>query len=296
MIAVGIDIGGTSIKGAMVRGDELRPVWTGRSGMYARPGIEQLTGELRVLLAGAAEVARGERALIGLCAPGLFDAVTQKITRAVNMPALVGLELDAFVESCARESSLAISILLTVCSDAVAAATDYAVSHPAPGRLLGLSLGTGVGAAVLDDGVPLCISGQSPGHIGQLDVAIDDAEFDVPIGPDGGRGGLEGYIGLPALRARHPDLAAWFVSLKGDEPELRALAHAIRICHAIYRPQRVVLIGGVGIGLREVAPAIKRLVDNQLTSIAREGWTLGCGDHDHHAAAGAARLAFASKA
>ncbi|MBV9490447.1 MAG: MFS transporter, partial [Verrucomicrobia bacterium] len=60
-----------------------------------------------------------------------------------------------------------------------------------------LALGTGVGAAVLDDGVPLRVDGDSPGHLGQIDVSLDDR---APIGPDGGAGSLEGYLGVPAIR------------------------------------------------------------------------------------------------
>jgi hypothetical protein len=57
-----------------------------------------------------------------------------------------------------------------------------------------------VGASVLDEGGKfLHVSGESPGHFGQLDVSL---ETDPPIGPDGGAGSLEAYIGTAALIAR----------------------------------------------------------------------------------------------
>ncbi len=57
-----------------------------------------------------------------------------------------------------------------------------------------ISLGSGVGMSVLDDGVPLAVDENSPGHLGQINVSLDS---NPPIGPDGGAGGLEAYIGAP---------------------------------------------------------------------------------------------------
>jgi hypothetical protein len=146
-----------------------------------------------------------------------------------------------------------------------------------------------VGAAVLDDGVPLMVEGASPGHIGQVDVSL---EGEPVIGPDGGAGSLEGYIGTHALRQKYgPDMAATLANLKPSDPPVRALVRAIRICHAMYRPHHVALTGGIGIRLRRLLPEIRNLIDTHLTSVAREGWTLTTGEHDFHSATGAARLA-----
>jgi predicted NBD/HSP70 family sugar kinase len=157
------------------------------------------------------------------------------------------------------------------------------------GRLLVLTIGTGVGAAVLDDGQLLRVEGDSPGHIGQIDVSIPGADV---IGPDGGAGGLEGYAGVPALkRDLGPDLSIVLPRLTGDEPAILALIRTIRICHAIYRSHHVRLCGGVGTRLKHLLPVIRAKVETNLTSVARDGWTLACGDDDFHAARGAARLA-----
>ena len=66
---------------------------------------------------------------------------------------------------------------------------------------------------VLDDGVPLFIEGASPGHLGQVDCSI---EGDFVIGPDGGSGSLEGYIGVPALIKRYGSTEA-FLKLRQRE-------------------------------------------------------------------------------
>ena len=52
--------------------------------------------------------------------------------------------------------------------------------------------GTGVGASVVDgNGQFLHVSGETPGHFGQLDVSL---ETNAPIGPDGGKGSLEALV------------------------------------------------------------------------------------------------------
>ncbi len=76
-----------------------------------------------------------------------------------------------------------------------------------------------------------------------------------------------------------------------DDPPIRALVRAIRIIHAIYRPRHIVLAGGIGMGLRRLAPEIQSSAAARLTSIAREGWALTTADHEFHAACGAAALA-----
>ncbi|MFN7019925.1 MAG: ROK family protein [Phycisphaerales bacterium] len=298
MLVLGIDIGGSSIKAALLRSDappHHRPVWTATSERYAAPDLDALRAALTDLLIAVSTIAKDVPVRAGLCAPGLFDPATRTITRAVNMPSLVGVNLDALLAA-ALPSGVEIHGEPLICTDALAAATDFYLYHPPaqgadPDRLLAISLGTGVGAAVLDDGVPLIVSGNSPGHFGQLDVSVLDPHIPVPIGPDGGKGGLEAYIGLPALAARRGDVKRWLAGLTGDEVELRALARAVRIGHAIYRPTRVALLGGLGLALRPALDTLRGLVDHHLTSVARPDWELLCADHPYHAAAGAARLA-----
>lgn len=294
MIGLGIDIGGTSVKAALMRQGDGQPLWQETSRRYARPGIEEVAGVLKDALASVPRAEGSEAWVIGLCAPGLYDAASHRITRSANMPGLVGIDLHELVLG-ALPAGLSIRGCATVCSDALAAAVDFETRSPGAGRLLAISLGTGVGAAVLDEGIPLRISGDSPGHFGQLDVSVVDGDFPVPLGPDGGRGGLEGYIGLPALIARYgADVERWVSNTCGDETEIRALARALRIGHAIYRPSRIALLGGIGRRLERIREPIMRLVNHELTSVARSGWTLEFGVSDHHAAAGAARIAINS--
>ena len=96
---------------------------------------------------------------------------------------------------------------------------------------------------------------------------------------------------MPALRQQYgPDFASVMAHFTGNEPAILALVRALRICHAIYRPQHICLCGGVGIRLRHLLSAIREKANQRLTSVSRLNWTLDCGEDDFHAARGAAQL------
>ena len=282
MRSLGIDVGGTSVKIALV--EDGRAAWTGQSGFYARPDAPAIVAALRQAADGRVA---GPVDRCGICVPGLLDAGRTRVTLSVNVPGLMQLPIADFVAQAFGE----IGARPRVQNDAISCAADVVVALGLRGRTLVLAMGTGVGAAVLDDGVPLIVDGESPGHLGQLDVSVDD---DPPVGPDGGRGSLEAYVGVPALRrAFGPDVNATLARLTAADAPIRALARVIRIGHAMYRPHHVVLAGGVGIRLASKIAMLKTLVDDRLTSVARPERTLRCAANDFHAACGAARLASA---
>lgn len=278
-VTLGVDVGGTSVKAAVYCDGQL--LRTGQSSFYSKPSADQLRGAIHAAV-GRIEAIKS----VGLCVPGLLDDARRVVTLSVNVPGLAGVPLDELVP---QALGLNGHRATTTSNDAAAAAYDIFRARRLQGRLLVLTLGTGVGAAVLDDGTLLRVEGDSPGHIGQIDVSIPDLDI---IGPDGGAGGLEGYVGVPALQRQHgADLAEVFPKLTGDEPAIHALVRALRICHAIYRPHHICLCGGVGIRLRHLLPTIREQTSRRLTSLARTGWTLECGWDDFHAARGAAQLA-----
>lgn len=278
MRSLGIDIGGSSIKLAILENG--RPAATRQSGVYSRPDANRLIEAIRQAADGQA----GPFDAVGLCVPGLFDAAGRSIIRSVNVPGLEGLELDHLLTK-----ALGTPIQrMKVANDAVATAVDIVASRGLSGRTLCLALGTGVGAAVLDDGKPLLVEGDSSGHIGQMDVSLGS---NPPIGPDGGAGSLEGYIGSPALIRTYGSTEQFLKDATAGDPSLKALVRAIRICHAIYRPNHVVLAGGLGIRLSRLLSDLKQMIEADLTKIAQTGWTLSAGEHDFHAALGVARFA-----
>ena len=282
MTSLGIDVGGSSVKLALIQ-DNGQTLWQTQSDTYTLPTREQLAAVIRKAIAG-----RFAGGTVGICVPGTRDLVTRAVIQSVNLPALNGLRLDELVAESVGVRPSRIEIM----TDANASGVDVYLTNYLKGRLCSLALGTGIGAAVIDEtGIPLFVDGESPGHIGQVDVSI---EGEPVIGPDGGAGSLEGYLGAPALTKRYgSDMAKTLASLGQDDPPLKALARAIRICHAMYCPHHVALTGGIGIRMKHLLPTIRQMVEKDLTRIAQSGWTLICGTDEFHAARGAAKFAAA---
>jgi predicted NBD/HSP70 family sugar kinase len=278
MLQFGIDIGGTSIKLAALENGQ--PLWKTQSPFYRQPTTNELIDTLRTAAGGRMSNA----ACIGLCVPGIYDASRRAITLSVNVPGLMGITLDDLLTQSLGDQITKPQII----NDALATATDLSITRRLQGRVIAIALGTGVGMGLLDNGIPLQVEGESPGHLGQIDVSLDDHP---PIGPDNGAGSLEAYIGAPALIAQYGDVATFLRNATIDDAPIRALVRAIRICHAIYRPDHIILAGGIGVRLLSLISKIKQACDANLTKIANEKWTLSAGDHDFHAALGAARLA-----
>ena len=277
---LGIDIGGTSVKAAVNTAGQ----WThlGQSDFYARPDTDRLRSAIRQAVGPVSDAAA-----IGLCVPGLMNADRTQITLAVNVPGLMNLPLAGLVPSALGWTGTRPVI---IANDAGSTAHDVYTKRNLIGRLLLLTLGTGVGSVVLDDGGKMLnVEGGTSGHLGQIDVSIPGHDV---LGPDGGAGGLEGYIGVGALRQAYgPDVSLAVSKFTGDEPAILALVRALRITHAIYRPNHVCLAGGIGIRLKHLLPTLKQMVDHHLTSVARPDYTFTCADDDFHAARGAAQLA-----
>lgn len=282
---LGIDIGGSSVKGARLRDGVVAA--TAQSDRYENPEPDAI----RAAIAGVVKmIGNGAPAALGVCAPGIYDQEHGRIVKSVNLAGLCALALRDELAAMTGVSAGSIGVF----TDAHAAAYDFAMSRGLSGRVVAISIGTGVGAAVLDSGVPLVVSGRSPGHLGQIDVGehLGPGFSSVPLGPDGGRGGLEGYIGLPALmRAYGRHVEHVLSTFTIDHPPVRALVRAIRIVHAIYRPEHIALLGGIGVAMKRLVPEIRERVDDELTSLARLGWELHAGDDLLHAARGVARLA-----
>lgn len=282
-MTLGIDVGGTTVKAARLAPDGSATF--AASQPFVRPDRDTLRLSIRRAVEG---VGSGGVGSVGLCVPGRVAVDGSCVELSVNVPGLVGYRFDALVRDAVGEG-----IGFVRLGDAEAATLDAARVHPDRRRVLGLALGTGVGVALVEDGRPVRIGAGGIGHLGQVDVG----EL-IPggvVGPDGGRNSLEGYLGAPALRARFGEGPEALGGIGADDPAVRALARAVRIGLAVYTPDLVLVLGGVGLGLRSLAGVVEAAVRRELTSVAPRGWAMAFGDSPYHAALGAARWASASR-
>src|SRR5580765_5244430 len=86
-LSLGLDIGGTTVKAAALRGGKI--LWTTRTRAYSRPDIQTLVGALGEVTEKLSEPVEQ----VGLCVPGLLDEKRERIMYAANLPGLSELPL-----------------------------------------------------------------------------------------------------------------------------------------------------------------------------------------------------------
>ena len=238
---VGIDLGGTRVKCVVLTpaGEELKRVQMDTND----DGAGGFRDAVKSLVAGLTE-GFGVPAGVGLSAPGLASADNRSIA---FMPGrLQGLENLVWSEI--------LGLRTVVCNDAQAALAGEAWIGAAADRrhALLLTLGTGVGGAILSDGRILTGAIGRAGHLGHISLDID-GEPDIVGTP----GSLEDLIGDHSVEARSAgrfgstrDLVA---AVRGGDQfaqgvwrrSIRALACAIASLINVLDPEVVIIGGGI---------------------------------------------------
>ena len=238
---VGIDLGGTRIKGVLVTDEgavlrrEARA--TQDDGCGVREWAETIRGLVREL---------GNDAAVGISAPGLAARDRRKISFLPGrLPGLEGLDWGDFLGRTA---------LVPVMNDAHASLLGEAWIGAARGLrdVIMLTLGTGVGGAILSDGKLVRGHIGRAGHLGHTCLDIDGPPSIV-----GMPGALECAIGNWNIRERtagrfettHALIDAY---RGGDEfaraiwlASIRALACALASFINILDPEVIILGGGI---------------------------------------------------
>lgn len=247
---LGLDLGGTNIKGVVVEvGAEGPPVALAQA-MVATGGAdgpdavnERIVGLGREL-AGGHDGVRG----VGLCVPGLFDPSTGVVEFFTNLPGpwpgfplrdrlAEGLDLPAVIMNDGRAFTLA--------EGRMGAGQGCAT-------LVGITLGTGVGGGVLVDGRLHRGRWGIGGEVGHTLVVDED---DAATCGCGARGCVEAYLRADVLSARAGRATAEEVyagARTGDPDCLAAVGEACRHLGAalasllmVLGPDRIVVGGGV---------------------------------------------------
>ncbi len=185
--SIGIDLGGTRIKAVLidadgnVLGENCQPTNDGDDKVW-KNAVARAVKELQTLV-------KVDKIAIGLSAPGLPD---DSNTCIACMPGrMQGLEHFNWAEFLQRPAF--------VLNDAVAAMMGEAKFGAARGKknAVMLTLGTGVGGAILIDGKPYQGAMNKAGHIGHM-VINDEGESDITGMP----GSLEECIGNCTVEKR----------------------------------------------------------------------------------------------
>jgi glucokinase len=249
-LAIGVDVGGTEIKAALV--DRL----TGTLLQTSREPTEDgsfLEGQpvfahrVRQMLAALEGLAGGDRLPVGLCAPGIAHPGGRWIDwMPGRMLGLEKLDWSSFLD---RE--------VQVLNDAHAALLGEAWTGAARGcrDVVMFTLGTAVGGAILSGGRLLKGSIGRAGHLGHIALQADGEpdSFQTP-------GSLDFFLGERSLprrtQNRHTDSRSLLAAARAGEEDavrwwdesMRCLAVAVASLVNVLDPELVVFGGGVATG------------------------------------------------
>jgi len=221
-IAVGIDIGGTNIRAALVskRGDILKK-------LSERTPAEPLQVVERIRTMVARLDAPGD-ACIGIGIPGRVDAANRTVLSG-GILNLAGIDFANQLENALGRAV----VIENDCSMALIAEIGLGAAKGYQSVAM-LTIGTGIGGAVANNG-RIHRGRVSAGQLGHISVALDG-----PLCPCGRRGCVETFSSGTALR-RHMNEAGLEAASVGDVFEMAAggSAAAKAVLHAWAFPLRI---------------------------------------------------------
>jgi predicted NBD/HSP70 family sugar kinase len=251
--AVGIDIGGTSVRAALV--NDRGHILTARRAATANDGDpKQLAETLTRLVAEVSTQAPATAQTVGVALPGIRDTDTDVMERAVNLPRLEGVNVRELLERALHRP-----VHLEIDVNAAAWAQWRAVT-PLPRRFAYLSVGTGIGGGVILNGEIVRHTHGGAGHFGHL---IVDTAPDAPICGCGARGCLE------AIASRPPSAAAGVWDEWATKAANALAVGLLQIAH-LYAPDTLTLGGGVLDHHPELVARTQPAFDTLRSTLVRE--------------------------
>ncbi|MBD2437887.1 ROK family protein [Nostoc sp. FACHB-110] len=286
---IGIDIGGTAIKlGRFSQDGTCLKCLT-----VATPQPSQPEAVLAVVVDAIAQIDPDNQIIaIGVGMPGPADAAGRIAKIAINLPKWQDVPLAEWLEMKTGKPTV-------IANDANCAGVGEA--WLGAGRnfqhFIMLTLGTGVGGAIILDG-KLFIGHQ--GAAGELGLISFNPEG--PICNSGNQGSLEQYASLIAIRRRTgKDPAELGVLAQAGDAEALAFWQeygrdlGIGLVSLIYvlTPQAIVIGGGVSASFQFFLPAVKAEIERRVMYTSRTGLQILPAELGNSAGmAGAAKLAW----
>ncbi len=261
---IGIDLGGTTVKGVAFDCDRGRTLAQTSQptddGVTAADGKPAFAHAVRRVVADLEKEIGGAAKILGLSAPGMASAESDRIACIPNR--LVGLQDFVWSDWLQRPTA--------VLNDAHAALLGEIWQGSARGLsdVILLTLGTGVGGAVVTGGKLLRGHIGRGGHLGH--IALDFmGEGDICGTP----GSLEDQVGNATIAARSGGRFAMTHELiealeAGDteaeeiwDRSMRALAAGVTSLVNVLDPKAVIIGGGISTAWHHIEPGLNRWLD-----------------------------------
>jgi glucokinase len=225
MYAVGVDVGGSHIAVGLMERDG-RVVAQAQASTPRRGSDAIIAAIVSLVAEAAAGVEPAQIAGIGIGLPAQIDFLNQSVEWCTNLP-LAGVDVRALVASGTRYD-------VTLDNDGHCAGIGELRFGAAKGvrDCVMITLGTGVGGALLLDGEPYRGSRGLAGEIGHMVVRLGGAPC-----PCGDAGHLEAYVGSRAIAARGKSVArapvgAALRARAGGHPDAVNARHVIEVALA----------------------------------------------------------------
>ncbi|HVR74787.1 MAG TPA: ROK family protein [Planctomycetota bacterium] len=312
LVSVGCDVGGTAIKLVRLRGRRIEEAFEVPTPARA-PTMEAVRSIAEAIqrsasVPGAAR-AHGEPLPVGIALPGFLDPERRRVIYLSNVPSLNGVCLAREVERLLAPR-LKARVVLDADTNAGAVAEARLGAGRGFERVLYITLGTGLGAALAAAGRPVRVSRHTVGQIAHLPIA--------KAGPPcacGQRGCAEtllsarGVLWLAAGRGVSgvKDTKTLFLLARGEMGGARSLQRKaaavwrdvgyllgdlVRILAPLFSPGAIVLGGGVAAAASLFLPAAKARLSRRLPRRPEGGTVLLEAERGRFAGAlGAALLA-----
>lgn len=242
-----VDIGGTSTKIGIVAEDgSIVKRETVPTSPHGEPIaiVDAIVSSLQPMLNAARSESRSVSG-VGVCVAGFLNSERSAMIHNANLPALRGFQLRR-----ALKERLSLDCRLEVDSNAaVVAEYRYGAGRGAR-RLLGVTVGTGLGGGVIIDGELLSYAGECAGDLGHI---ILDPKGRLCT--CGARGCLEAMVNSAALRERAGGRSVREIvssAHRGDQLALEALGTTgwwlglgLASLSPVFSPDRIVVGGGI---------------------------------------------------
>jgi glucokinase len=239
-----VDIGGTRTKIGIVAEDGTivrRTTIPTTNGGEPRALIDAIASRLESMLSAQ----QGARSGVGISVAGFLDRDRSAMIENANLPALCGFPLrHALEERLGRECRLEVDS-----NAAVLAEYRFGAGREAS-RLLGITVGTGLGGGVVIDSALLRYTGECAGDIGHIILDPDGRRCSC-----GARGCLEALVCSAALAERAGTRSAREVitaAQKGDPSAGAAVAHigsylglGLAALSPLFAPDTITVGGGI---------------------------------------------------
>ena len=218
MTGIGIDFGGTTIKSALVENGKI--VHRGAIIDTLRSGDSNAIIDALISRVADLRKVRPDAVAIGVGLPGVIDSVNGIVHRLSNVPGWTDIPLR---DTLNRRTGLHAGIE----NDAKCMAyAEWKYGAAREGKnIVCVTLGTGVGGAVILDGRLYRGSSLGAGEIGQMTI-----NYEGPVGNYGNRGAIEKYVGNHQIAERgqqYYENAGKLVPIEECSPEaLAKAAHA----------------------------------------------------------------------